>query len=161
MFRAAYHMLFNRHEHINITLFRDMVIPSEIYRRILNDVASLYDSFWDNHSEEDNDLIVIYEHIIFDNQDMKDDIDKFFSENPDAVFEIWDFGNKYEHILGAEKFIHQEYDEQKSSVCLDLKRPTDVLRLNKEQYERMLQVAEELEEFSNTHPFDITKYVKE
>lgn len=121
----------------------------------------MYDSFWDNHSEEDNDLIVIYEHIIFDNQDMKDDIDKFFSENPDAVFEIWDFGNKYEHILGAEKFIHQEYDEQKSSVCLDLKRPTDVLRLNKEQYERMLQVAEELEEFSNTHPFDITKYVKE
>lgn len=161
MFRAAYHMLFNRHEHINITLFRDMVIPSEIYRRILNDVASLYDSFWDNHSEEDNDLIVIYEHIIFDNQDMKDDIDKFFSENPDAVFEIWDFGNKYGHILGAEKFIHQEYDEQKSSVCLDLKRPTDVLRLNKEQYGRMLQVAEELEEFSNTHPFDITKYVKE
>ena len=67
----------------------------------------------------------------------------------------------YGHILGAEKFIHQKYDEQKSSVCLDLKRPTDVLRLNKEQYERMLQVAEELEEFSNTHPFDITKYVKE
>lgn len=161
MFRAAHYMLFNRHEHINITLFRDVAIPSEVYHKISNDVISLYDSFWDNRSEEDNDLIVIYEHIILDNQNMKDDIDKFFSENPDAVFEIWDFGSKYGHILGAEKFIHQKYDELKSSICLDLKRPTDVLRLNKEQYERMLQVAEEFEEFSNTHPFDITKYVKE
>lgn len=161
MFRAAYYMLLNRHEHINITLFRDVVIPSEIYRKISSDVTSLYDSFWDNCSEEDNDLLVIYEHIILDNQNMKDDIDKFFSEKPDAVFEIWDFGIKFGYILGAEKFIHQEYDEQKSPICLDLKRPTDVLRLNKEQYEQMLQVAKELEDFSNAHPFDITKYVKE
>lgn len=161
MFKAAYYMLYNRHEHINITLFRDVVMPSEVYRKISNDVTSLYDSFWDNRPEEDNELIIIYDHIIFDNPCMKSTIEEFFAKNPNNFFVIWDFGSKYGHILGAEKFIHQEYDEQKSSACLDLKRPTDVLRLNKEQYERMLQVAEELEEFSNTHPFDITKYVKE
>ena len=161
MFKAAHYMLFNRHEHINITLFRDVVIPSEVYRGISNDVTSLYDSFWDNRPEEDNQLIIIYDHIIFDNPCMKNTIEEFFTENPNSAFKILDFGSEFGYILGAEKFIHQEYDEQKSFVSLGLKRPTDVLQLNKEQYERMLHVAEELEEFLNTHPFDMTKYVKE
>lgn len=161
MFNAAYNMLFNQHEHINITLFKDMLIPSDIYRKIFSDITSLYNSFWDSRPKEDNELIIIYGNIIFDNPRMKNTIEKFFAENPDGVFEIQDFGIKFGYILGAEKFIHQEYDEQKSPIYLDLKKPTDVLRLNKEQYERMLQVAKELENFSNAHSFDITKYVKE
>ena len=52
-------------------------------------------------------------------------------------------------------------DESKSSICRDMKVDTYVLRLNKQQYERMLMVAMELAEFSNNHPFDITKYIKE
>lgn len=161
MFSAAYYMLSVRHEPINITLFEDMLLPSGVYHEISSDVASLYNSFWDDRPEEDNELIIVYNNIILDNQSMKNNIDNFFAENPDDIFEIWDFGNKFGHILGAEKFIHQEYDEQTSPICLDLKRQTDVLRLNKKQYERMLQVAKELEDFSNAHPFDITKYVKE
>lgn len=161
MLNVAYYILSNRHESTKITLFSNMLMPTDIYNRIVDDNKLLYKLFWDNRPEEDNELIIIYDHIIFDNPCMKNTIEEFFAKNPNSVFEIWDFGIKFGYILGTEKFIHQEYDEQKSSVCLDLKRPTDVLRLNKEQYERMLHVAEELEEFSNTHPFDITKYVKE
>ena len=62
--------------------------------------------------------------------------DKFFTENPNAVFEIWDFGYKFGHIIDMEeRFIHKDYDESKSSICRDLKVDTDVLRLNKQQYE--------------------------
>lgn len=161
MLNVAYYILSNRHESTKITLFSDMLMPTDIYNRIVDDNELLYNLFWDNRPEEDNELIIIYDHIISDNPCMKNTIEEFFAENPNSDFEIWDFGSKYGHIFCAEKFIHQKYDEQKSSICLDLKRPTDVLRLNKEQYEQMLQVAEEFEEFSNTHPFDITKYVEE
>lgn len=161
MLNVAYYILSNRHDSTKITLFSDMLMPTDIYNRIVDDNELLYNLFWDNRPEEDNELIIIYDHIISDNPRMKNTIEEFFAENPNSDFEIWDFGSKYGHIFCAEKFIHQKYDEQKSSICLDLKRPTDVLRLNKEQYEQMLQVAEEFEEFSNTHPFDITKYVEE
>lgn len=161
MLNVAYYILSNRHDSTKITLFSDMLMPTDIYNRIVDDNELLYNLFWDNRPEEDNELIIIYDHIISDNPCMKNTIEEFFAENPNSDFEIWDFGSKYGHIFCAEKFIHQKYDEQKSSICLDLKRPTDVLRLNKEQYEQMLQVAEEFEEFSNTHPFDITKYVEE
>lgn len=161
MLNVAYYILYNRHESTKITLFSNMLMPTDIYNRIVDDNKLLYNLFWDNRSEEDNELIIIYDHIIFDNPCIKNTIEEFFAKNPNNVFEIWDFGNKFGNILGAEKFIHQEYDERKSSVCLDLKTTTDVLRLNKEQYERMLQIAKELEEFSNAHPFDMAKYIKE
>lgn len=162
MFDAAHQMLFNQHEFINITLFDDMLISSDIFNLISDDVSKTYHSFWDNRPEDDNMLNIIYDHIIFNRPFMKDSIDEFFTENPDAVFEIWDFGYKYGHIMDmGERFIHKDYDESKSSICRDLKLDTDVLRLNKQQYERMLMVAMELADFSNNHPFDITKYIKE
>lgn len=162
MFDAVHQMLFNRHEFINITLFDDMLISSDIFNCISDDVSKTYHSFWDNRPEDDNMLNIIYNHIIFDKPFMKDSIDDFFTETPDAVFEIWDFGYKFGYITDMEeRFIHKEYDESKSSICRNLKVDTDVLRLNKQQYERMLIVAMELADFSNNHPFDITKYIKE
>lgn len=88
------------------------------------------DSFCDN----------IYDHIIFDRPDMKNKIDEFFKNHPDDIFEIWDFGYKYGYIIDMDRqFIHQDYDESKSMIFRGLKRETDVLRLTKEQYERMLR----------------------
>ena len=160
MFDAAYNMLFNRHEFISITLFNDMLIPSEVFSQISNDVSKTYHSFWDNRPEDDNMLNCIYDHIIFDRPDMKNKIDEFFKNHPDDIFEIWDFGYKYGHIIDMDRrFIHQDYDESKSMICRDLKRETDVLRLTKEQYERMLQVVDELNDYSANHPFDITQYI--
>lgn len=147
---------------IKVTPVDEAVLSTEIYGKISNDIRKTYRSFWDNYSADDNMLNCIYDHIIFDRPDMKNKIDDFFNNNPNGIFEIWDFGYKFGYIIDMEeRFIHEEYDESKSSICQDLKVDTDVLRLNKQQYEQMLRVATELADFSNNHPFDITKYIKE
>ena len=161
MFDAAHNMLINRHDFVSITLFDDMLISSDIFNQISIDISKIYRPFWDNRPKDDNMLTVIYNHIIFDKPHIKDEIDGFFSKNPDDVFEIWDFGYKYGYIIGTqEKFIVRKFDKSKSIICRDLNTDTDVLCLTKQQYERMLQVVSELKDYSKQHPFDITKYIK-
>ena len=141
---------------IKITPVDEAVLSTEIYDKISNDIRKKYRSFWDNYSADDNMLNCIYDHIIFDQPDMKNKIDDFFNNNPDDIFEIWDFG----YIIDTqEKFIVRKFDKSKSIVCSELNTDTDVLCLTKQQYERMLQVASELEDYSKQHPFDITKYI--
>ena len=147
---------------IKVTPVDEAVLSTEIYDKISNDIYKTYRSFWDNYSADDNMLNCIYDHIIFDKQDMKNKIDDFFNNNPDDVFEIWDFGYKYGHIIDVqEKFIVRKFDKSKSIICRDLNTDTDVLRLTKQQYERMLQVVSEFEDYRKQHPFDITRYIKE
>lgn len=162
MFDTVDVTLINLQIDIKVTPFDEMVLSTDTYNKISNDIHNTYRSFWDNYSTNDNMLNCIYDHIIFDRPDMKNKIDEFFKNHPDDIFEIWDFGYKYGHIIDIDRrFIHQDYDESKSMICRDLKRETDVLRLTKEQYERMLQVVDELNDYSANHPFDITKYIKE
>lgn len=159
MLDAAYDMLIEHHMSINITLFNDMLVPSEIYNQISNDVSEMYRSFWGDYTEYDQTLYRIYKSIIFNDPNMCACIDKFFADNHDAIFEIWDFGDKYGLIDMDEHFVREDYNESKSSICRDSKTNTDVLRLTKQQYERMLQVVSELEDYSKQYPFDITKYI--
>ena len=160
MFDAAYRMLFNMHVSINITLFDDMLISPDIYSKIQNDSESLYDRFWKDYSEDDHMLYCIFTHIILNREYKKQEIDAFFSNQPNNIYEIWDFGYKYGYVIDMdETFIHKDYDESKSSICRNLKEKTDVLRLTKSQYERMLIVAENLDSYSKKHPFDIFKYI--
>lgn len=74
----------------------------------------------------------------------------FFNNNPNGIFEIWDFGYKYRHTVMdiEERFIHKVYDESN-------KRHTNVFRLNKQEYGRMLQVKSELKDYEKQHPIDI------
>lgn len=161
MLDDAYDMLLNRHESIDITLFNDMSIPSEIYNQISNDVSEIYHSFWDDRFEDDQTLYRIYKSVTSNNPNMCECIDKFFAESPDAVFEIWDFSDKYGLIDMDERFVHEDYNESKSLICQKLKTNTDVLRLTKQQYERMLNVVNEHSDYTKQHPFDITKYINE
>lgn len=161
MLYAAYDMLLNRHESINITLFNDMLVSSEIYSQILNDASEIYRQFWCDYAEDDQTLYRIYKSVTSNNPNMCEGIDKFFAESPDAVFEIWDFSDKYGLIDMDERFVHKDYNESKLTICQKLKINTDVLRLTKQQYERMLNVVNEHSDYTKQHPFDITKYIDE
>lgn len=159
IFDAATIVLFNKHEKINITPFKDMFLSDDIYSKIRNDTGKTYKSFWNNYSKDDNILNCIYDHIIFDKPDMKLKIDEFFKNQPSGTFEIWDFGLKFGHIMDMkQRFIKQKYDEGQSTLSRNLKTDSDVLCLSKTDYERMMQVHKEFEEFSNSNPFDITQY---
>lgn len=158
MFDAATIVLC-KHEKLNITPFKDMFLPDDTYSKIRNDRRKTYKLFWDDYSEDDNMLICIYNLIIFDKPDMKLKIDEFFKNQPNDTFEIWDFGLKFGHIMDMkQRFIQQRYDESKSTLSRNLKTDSDVLCLSKTEYERMLQVHKELEEFSESNPFDIKQY---
>ena len=161
MFDAATIVLFNKHEKLNITPFKNMFLPDDTYSKIRNNTGKIYKSFWNDYSEDDNMLNCIYNCIIFDNPDMKLKIDEFFKTQPNGTFEIWDFGLKFGHTMEMKpRFIKQKYDESKSEISRTLKKESDVLCLSKAEYERMLQVHKKLEEFSETHPFDIKHYLE-
>ena len=161
MFEAAENTLFNSHKDINITQFKDMFLPPEIYNSIMNDVETTYNTFWKNYSDSDNMLNCIYDHIIVNREDIKEKMNKFFREKPDDIFEIWDFSLNFGGIVDdKETFIHKEFDKSKSKVCFITNKPTDVLRLSKTEYERMLQVKQELSKYSEENKFDIKRYIR-
>lgn len=164
MFEAAENTLFNSHKDINIIQFQDMVLPPEIYNSIMNDVETTYNTFWKNYSDSDNMLNCIYDHIIVsrdDKKDIKQEMDNFFRKKPDDIFEIWDFSINFGGIVDdKETFIHKEFNKSKSKVCLITNKPTDVLRLSKTEYERMLQVTQDLSKYSEENKFDINKYIR-
>lgn len=152
-------MLFNKHEQFNITPFEDIFLPDDTYSKICNDAEKTYKSFWNDYSDDDKMLNCIYDHIIFDRPDMKLKIDEFFKNQPNDNYEIWDFGLNFGYFNDTnQRFIKQKYDENKSVISRTLKKESDVLCLSKSEYERMLQVHKELENFSKVHPFDITQY---
>ena len=162
MFYVADMIMSNLRVDIKVTPVDETVLSTEIYDKISNDIYKTYRSFWDNYSADDNMLNCIYYHIIFDRPDMKNKIDDFFNNNPDDIFEIWDFEYKYGCIIDTQKkFIVKKFDKSKSTICRVLNTDTDVLCLTKQQYERMLQVVSELENYRKQYPFDITKYIKE
>lgn len=161
MFDAATIVLFNKHKKLNITPFKDMFLPDDIYSKICNDTGKIYKSFWNDYSEDDNMLNCIYDHIIFDKPDMKLKIDEFFKNQPSGTFEIWDFGLKFGHIMDMkQRFIKQKYDECKSTLSRNLKTDSDVLCLSKTDYERMMQVHKEFEEFAKSNSFNIMQYLE-
>lgn len=144
---------------IEITFFNNTFLPSKIYDNILKDVQKTYQTFWDSHCRNDNTLNCIYDHIILNDSDMKKKIDEFFEENPDGLFEIWDFSSKYGSIIDVqETFIHKEMNKSKSEICLSSNKATDVLRLTRNDYNKMLQVSRELKIYSSEHPINVKKY---
>lgn len=161
MFDAATIVLFNTHEKLNITPFKDMFLSDDTYSMIRNNLERTYESFWNNYSDDDKMLNCIYDHIIFNKPNMKLKIDDFFKDQANDSLEIWDFGLKFGHIMDLkQRFIKSKYNENKSVISQTLKKPSDVLCLSRTEYERMLQVHKELDNFSKTHSFDITLYSK-
>lgn len=161
MFDTATMVLSNKNEKFKITPFEDMFLSDDKYSEIRNHQEKTYKSFWNNYSDDDNMLNCIYDHIIFDKPDMKLKIDEFFKNQPDDIFEIWDFGLKFGHIMDVKQiFIKKKYDESKSKLSQNLKADSDVLCLSKTDYERMIQVHEDFEKFSNSNPLDITCYLE-
>lgn len=159
MFNAATMLLFNNQEKINITPFEDIFLSDDMYSRIRNDLSKTYKLFWDKYSDDDKMLECIYNNIILNKPDITIEIDKFFENYPDDNYEIWDFGIKFGYIIDIEqRFIKQKYDENKSRASRILNVDSDVLCLSKAEYERMLQVHEKFENFTEAHPFDITQY---
>lgn len=161
MFDVAITVLFNRNEKFNVTLFKDIFLTDNIYSKIRDDLEETYKLFWNEYSGDDKLLNWIYDHIIFDNPDVKSHIDKFFKIYPDDNFEIWDFGLKYGYVEDIpQRFIKKKYDSNKSKISQIANMDSDVLCLTKTEYERMLQVHEELGDFSKEHPFDIARYLR-
>ena len=162
MFNAATMVLFNNQKNFNITPFEDIFLSDGIYSKIRNDLSKTYELFWNKYSDDDKMLECIYNNIILIKPNMKIEIDKFFENCPDDNFEIWDFGTKFGYIIDIEqRYIKQKHDENKLKFSRISNVDSDVLCLSKAEYERMLQVHEELENFSESHPFDITQYYEE
>lgn len=148
MFNAAIDVLSKYGGNVNISLFEDILIPDDIYKDIRNDVQKTYGLFWNNRSEADQILYGIYINCFFDNPCLQDKIEKFFNNTPDKIFEICDSSSNFGCIYDVkEMFIHKDYDEY-------------VLRLSKAEYEKMLQISQELEDFYSNHQIDILKRCK-
>lgn len=161
MFDVAITVLFNRNEKFNVTLFKDIFLTDNIYSKIRDDLEETYKLFWNEYSGDDKLLNLIYDHIIFDRPNMKSRIDEFFGNHPDDTLEIWDFGLGFWHVPDIhQRFVKKKYDESKSTVSKIANVDSDVLCLTKTEYERMLQVHKELEDFSEEHPFDIARYLR-
>lgn len=159
MFDVATMVLSNRCEDFNVTPFEDIFLPDDMYFKIRDNVNKVYKSFWDKYSIDDNLLNCIYDHIILDNPDIKSEIDGFFKSRPDDILEVWDFGSKFGCVIDIEqRFIKWKHYKNKSTHSLFSRIYSDVLCLSKSDYERMIQVHQELENFTNAHPFDITQY---
>lgn len=161
MFDVAITVLSNEQKKFSITLFEDIFLPDNMYSKIQNDLDKTYKSFWSKYSDDDNLLNCIYDHIIFDRPNMKLLIDEFFLNQPDGIFEIWDFGLTFGYVIDmTQRFIKKKYDESKSMISQIANGDSDVLCLTKVEYERMLQVHKELEDFSKEHPFNIAQYLR-
>lgn len=159
MFDAAEQTIINV-SNISISVFDDLIISNETYKNICNDVNNLYHSFWKNYTAEDNLLNSVYDHVFFDNEYKEKEIEAFFLDNPDCVYEIWDFGLNYCSMIPDGKIICEEYNEEKSKLSKLLHTNTLVCRLTRLQYERMKTVVKKLNDFSEQHKFDIEKYMK-
>lgn len=153
MFDAAYEMLFKHNTNINLSLFENVFVPSDVYKEISDDVASIYSIFWSNYSAEDHLLNCIYSSLFLGDSNIKDTIENFFIENPDSFYELYD--DPVSNIdLGAIIDLYENF------ISFDSAKNVYVLRLTKAQYERMLQVEKEYKAFEEQHPFDIGKYLK-
>lgn len=158
MFDAAEQTITNIRD-VDISLFDDLFIPIETYKNIRDDINNLYHSFWNNYTDEDILLNSIYDHVFFDNEYKEKEIETFFLNNPDCIYEIWDFGLDYCGMIPDGKIICESYDEEKSKLSRTLHKKTLVCRLTKSQYERMKKVVGDLNSFSEQHKFDIEKYI--
>ena len=143
----------------NMTLSEDMILSDDAYAKIQQDVYDTYKHFWDGRGNDDNTLYILYEAIINDRPDNQRMIETFFIQNPDEKYEIWDFEYKYRIMLPDNKYLFEEYDEDKSVYSRDLKANTLVCRFSKSDYERMLKIVSDLQEYSKLHPFNIIKYL--
>lgn len=87
-------------------------------------------------------------------------MDKFLGKNL-MIYLKYGIQYKFGGIVDdKETFIHKEFNKSKSKVCLITNKPTDVLRLSKTEYERMLQVTQDLSKYSEENKFDINKYIR-
>lgn len=97
---------------MEITLSKDMMIPNDVYEKILQSVHGIYESFWKTRDNDDNILYLIYEAIINERPYNKKKIDDFFLNNPDKLYEIWDFGYKYRIVQPDNKYFFEDYDQK-------------------------------------------------
>lgn len=161
MFEAAEKSLACVNKSLKVSSFANLTISDEVYCKIYDDVHKTYQSFWNNYSSKDNLLYCIYREMLVGNYEKENEINEFFEENPDGIFREWDFDLKYGLIVDTtEELFREIYNEEKSEISRNLGLNSTVLCLAKTDYERMLQICRDLEEFSNEHQFDITKYYK-
>lgn len=159
IFEAAKETIFNTQKNIEISLFKDKKVSKEKFLQIQQDVAKKYYSFWENFSNKDNMLNCIYDHLILDDPNMEQEINMFFENNPDKIYEIWGFDEKDRSIIDPQQtLIKLKYDKNKSKI-LENSKKSYVLCLSKEDYKRMLFIHRELENYSKSNSFDITKYL--
>lgn len=143
----------------DITMFDDLVIPQSIYSKLRQDLNNLYDKFWSKRPEEDRFLYIAYRQIFFDRAIEQEKADAFFRQTPQGVYEIWDAQQHGCGLLPNDIIVFEEYNEEKSIISKMYRRSTYVLRINKEQYDRMIKIDEQIDGFSRDHPFDIQKYI--
>lgn len=162
MFDAALITFGNKNQELTITPFDSLFLSENTYSEICECARKTYLPFWNNYSDEDNLLNCIYEHIIPNNPNMSLQIDDFFKNQPSDIFEIWDFDLIFGCIIDLQqRFIQQKYDEDKSALSRNFGMDSNVLCLSKSEYERMLQVHQEFENFQKNLRLDILHYTKE
>lgn len=94
--------------------------------------------------------------VLGSNYNTKEAFEKFYAENPDGIYEIWDFCNKYGCVFDEnEYFIKKKYNEDKSELCKNFKKPTTVLCLSKKDYNRMCEVWSSLDYFDRHYSMSL------
>lgn len=157
MFELSKIILLNNNMNFDITLFEKCFMSKDNYLRIKSKIKELYATFWKDYSEEDLLLYQIYT-IIFKNNNNNnlDNIKVFFDKNPNEIFKLQDINLNYGIIIDTKQtFIKKDNGKDETN------RNSDVLYLSKENYEQMLFINQELEDYSKNNPFDITNYLKE
>lgn len=94
--------------------------------------------------------------VLGSNYNTKEAFEKFYAENPDGVYEIWDFCNKYGCVFDEnEYFIKKKYNEDKSELCKHFKKSTTVLCLSKKDYNRMCEVWSSFDYFDRHYSMSL------
>lgn len=146
-------------QNLSVSPFQDIILGEQIYEQIREDNHQLYQSFWDIRPERDNHLHIIYTKLFQFDDNKKNAVIDFFDKNPDGFYTECNVGLNYGLIFPDNEFLFTWQQVIENVGPKPLTRTDIELRLNKTQFDDMLQIAKEVDDFANQHPFDISNYV--
>lgn len=149
MFDSARLFLVNSNIRLDVSLYPELLLPSQDYIKIMNDVRRSYSewiarTFEYTDDYDDGLLCILYDwlNVYYRKSDKSDKaetnelekIDKFFKKNPDNEYIVIDFCRRCASISDVKRL----YIKERPSMYGLLYSKTFNLHLTKKDYERML-----------------------
>lgn len=125
--------------HVDFSDFTGCGLDYSVFSKLDADVWYLYSDFWKGYEERDRKLNMIYDFVFSDDDLMLNKVHLYFSENPNGVFEIHDFGRRYSIVPIDDELFSREFDAY-GFPCI-------LCRFNNVDFIRMLDIRKALCEY--------------